>query len=145
MMLSGALDLDCDERVRFDPYSDQSVRRRGGDLVDRQPPPIGGLRNEMTVECQRSGSPMPSCADDRHCPMAKKAAVVTPPTPVADIGGATRTLTLRLPPPVHDQLREMAFTSRRSQHALLLDALDLLFERHGKPPIATAAQPNPRD
>jgi hypothetical protein len=48
----------------------------------------------------------------------------------------TRTLTLRLPPIVHDQLREMAFKARRSQHALLLDALNLLFEKHGKPPIA---------
>jgi hypothetical protein len=30
----------------------------------------------------------------------------------------------------------MAYTSRRSQHALLMEALNLLFERHGKPPIA---------
>lgn len=52
---------------------------------------------------------------------------------------ATRVLTLRLPEPVHDQIREMAFTSRRSQHALLLEALNLLFERHGKPPIAPTA------
>jgi hypothetical protein len=50
---------------------------------------------------------------------------------------ATRTLTLRLPPIVHDQLREMAFTSRRSQHALLLEGLNMLFERHGRPPIAS--------
>ncbi len=50
--------------------------------------------------------------------------------------GDIRTLTLRLPPIVHDQLREMAFISRRSQHALLLEALNLLFERHGRPPIA---------
>jgi hypothetical protein len=37
---------------------------------------------------------------------------------------------------VHDQLREMAFTSRRSQHSLLMEGLNMLFERHGKPPIA---------
>jgi hypothetical protein len=69
--------------------------------------------------------------------MAKKAAASTaiPAEPAGT--GETRTLTLRLPPVVHDQLREMAFTSRRSQHALLLEALNLLFERHGKPPIAS--------
>jgi predicted HicB family RNase H-like nuclease len=66
--------------------------------------------------------------------MAKKATTTAPPKASPD--GETRTLTLRLPPMVHDQLREMAFTSRKSQHALLLEALNLLFERHGKPPIA---------
>jgi len=66
--------------------------------------------------------------------MAKKAAA--PPRVSAEPTGESRTLTLRLPPQVHDQLREMAFTSRRSQHSLLLEGLNLLFERHGKPPIA---------
>jgi hypothetical protein len=50
-------------------------------------------------------------------------------------GSETRTLTLRLAPAVHDQLREMAYTSRRSQHSLLLEALDDLFRKHSKPPI----------
>jgi predicted HicB family RNase H-like nuclease len=59
-----------------------------------------------------------------------------PTPPVEPSGDQTRTLTLRLQPVVHDQLREMAFKARRSQHALLLDALNLLFEKHGKPPIA---------
>jgi hypothetical protein len=67
--------------------------------------------------------------------MAKKANAAPSPQP-AEEGAGTRTLTLRLAPVVHDQLREMAFSSRRSQHALLMDALNLLFERHGKPPIA---------
>ena len=70
--------------------------------------------------------------------VSKKASVVVPePQPAAD--GKTRTLTLRLPPLVHEQLREMSFTSRRSQHALLMEGLNLLFERHGKPPIAPHA------
>ena len=47
-----------------------------------------------------------------------------------------KTLTLRLALAVHDQLREMAFTSRQSQHALLMEALNDLFTKHGKPPIA---------
>jgi hypothetical protein len=68
--------------------------------------------------------------------MAKKAMPFTaPPEPVD--GGAVKTLTLRLPTQAHDQLREMAFIDRRSQHSLLLEALNLLFERHGKPPIAS--------
>ena len=70
--------------------------------------------------------------------MTKKAAAAAPaPTPPAE-SGETKTLTLRLPPLVHDQLREMAFSARQSQHSLLMEALNLLFERHGKPPIAPA-------
>lgn len=71
--------------------------------------------------------------------MAQKVAPAAPvtsrpaePQPTGNI----KSLTLRLPKAVHDQLREMAFISRRSQHALVLERLNLLFERHGKPPIA---------
>jgi hypothetical protein len=67
--------------------------------------------------------------------MAKKSAAPPPPADVA--GNETRTLTLRLPPIVHDQLREMAYTSRRSQHSLLMEGLNDLFQKHGKPPIAS--------
>jgi hypothetical protein len=67
--------------------------------------------------------------------MTKKAAAA-PPEPAAHAGGDTRTQTLRLPPIVHDQLREIAYTSRRSQHSLLMEGLNLLFEQHGKPPLA---------
>jgi hypothetical protein len=67
--------------------------------------------------------------------MTKKAAAAAP-EPAAHAGGDTRTLTLRLPPIVHDQLREIAYTSRRSQHSLLMEGLNLLFEQHGKPPLA---------
>ena len=68
--------------------------------------------------------------------MTKKAAVAPAPEPAAAAAGDTRTLTLRLPPVVHDQLREIAYTSRRSQHSLLMEGLNLLFEQHGKPPLA---------
>ena len=60
--------------------------------------------------------------------------------PPASASGKSVTLTLRLPPVVHDQLREMAFSGRVSQHALLMEAVNLLFERHGKPPIAPLPQ-----
>jgi hypothetical protein len=68
--------------------------------------------------------------------MAKK----RPPEPPAPepqrVLGAVRTLTLRLPEAVHEQLRELAFHSRRSQHSLAMEGLNCLFERNGKPPIA---------
>jgi hypothetical protein len=67
--------------------------------------------------------------------MAKKSAA--PPPVATPSGSETRTLTLRLPPIVHDQLREMAFTARKSQHSLLMEALNDLFQKHGKPPIAS--------
>lgn len=70
--------------------------------------------------------------------MAKKAGMVAAPLPAAQQDGEIKTLTLRLPLAVHDQLREMAFTGRVSQHSLLMEALNLLFDRHGKPPIAPA-------
>jgi hypothetical protein len=70
--------------------------------------------------------------------MAKKAAAVAPIAAVAKDEGkvVTRTLTLRLPEVPHDQLREMAFVSRRSQHELIMEALNDLFVKYGKPPTA---------
>ena len=69
--------------------------------------------------------------------MTRKAATAAPaPPPTVPATGKVVTLTLRLPPAVHDQLREMAFTSRQSQHQLCMQALNLLFERHQLPPIA---------
>lgn len=70
--------------------------------------------------------------------LARKAGDEADEAPPGEGGeGKTVTLTLRLPPIVHDQIREMAYAERRSQHSLLLEALNLLFERHGKPPIAS--------
>ena len=68
--------------------------------------------------------------------MAKKTTAVPAPVAPSPASGEIKTLTLRLPMIVHDQLREMAFSGRVSQHSLLMEALNLLFERHGKPPIA---------
>lgn len=41
-------------------------------------------------------------------------------------------------PAVRKQLAILAVKEERSQAALLADALNLLFERHGEPPIARA-------
>ena len=68
--------------------------------------------------------------------MAKKSAA-QPASTTTEPGEGIRTLTLRLPPIVHDQLREMAFVARKSQHSLLMEALNDLFQKHGKPPIAS--------
>jgi hypothetical protein len=65
----------------------------------------------------------------------KNAATVSEPPPRSG-QGATRTLTLRLPELVHEQLREISFKERKSQHALLLEGLNVVLERRGKPPIA---------
>ena len=46
-----------------------------------------------------------------------------------------RTLTLQVPAVAHEQLREIASRSRRSQLSLAVEGLNLLFERQGKPPI----------
>jgi predicted HicB family RNase H-like nuclease len=43
---------------------------------------------------------------------------------------------LRLGSAAHEQLRRMAFDSRRSIHALVIEALNDLFTKHSKPPIA---------
>ena len=70
--------------------------------------------------------------------MAKKSAALPTPEPSAPGEGVPRTtLTLRLHRIAHDQLREMAFVSRKSQHSLLMEALNDLFQKHGKPPIAS--------
>jgi antitoxin-like ribbon-helix-helix protein len=67
--------------------------------------------------------------------MAQKPAAAQAPTAVP-ASGETRILTLRLTPLAHDQLREMAFVSRRSQQSLVMEALNDLFAKLGKPPIA---------
>lgn len=72
--------------------------------------------------------------------MARKAAQSAPPPAATEPKGDTiRTLTLRLSEIAHNQLRELAFAERRSQHSLLMEALNDLFTKRGKPPIAPGA------
>lgn len=40
-------------------------------------------------------------------------------------------LSVYLEPPVHDQLRDIAYTERTKIHQLMLEALDLLFKARG--------------
>lgn len=68
--------------------------------------------------------------------MARKTAPPVPAVERSEERGVIKTLTIRLPEFVHDQLREMSFTSKRSQHDLLMEALNDLFAKNGKPPTA---------
>lgn len=44
---------------------------------------------------------------------------------------SVRRQTLYMPPRVHDQLRELAFTERKSQQRLIREALNMLFADRG--------------
>lgn len=51
-------------------------------------------------------------------------------------GGGTlkeraRQLSVYLEPPIYDQLRSLAFAERTKMHALMLEAVDLLFKKRG--------------
>jgi hypothetical protein len=44
--------------------------------------------------------------------------------------------TVYLPPAVHDQLRELAFTERVKMHALIMEGLDTVFRSRGLKSLA---------
>ena len=72
---------------------------------------------------------------------AIKAARDEPPAPIAereDRPPATerRGQTLRLSPPAWSQLKHLAVDLGVPAHDLLLEAVNDLFRKHGKPPIA---------
>jgi hypothetical protein len=50
---------------------------------------------------------------------------------------ATIQQTVYLPPAVHDQLRELAFSERVKMHALIMEGLDAVFRARGMKSIAT--------
>ncbi|KQO53678.1 MULTISPECIES: ribbon-helix-helix domain-containing protein [unclassified Methylobacterium] len=60
-------------------------------------------------------------------------------TPVRKAPGTlkerARQMSVYLEPPVYDQLRDLAHTERTKMHALMLEALDLLFKQRGTMPI----------
>ena len=49
---------------------------------------------------------------------------------------ATIQQTVYLPPAVHDQLRELAFSERVKMHALIMEGLDAVFRARGLKSIA---------
>ena len=55
------------------------------------------------------------------------------PTPrqIGTLKQRAKQMSVYLEPPVYDQLRELAFAERTKMHALMLEALDLLFRQRG--------------
>lgn len=71
-------------------------------------------------------------------PAKTKAAAAAPPVVAAKARLVDRAKqeTVYLEPAVRDQLLELAFTERKKKHALMLEALDLLFKNRGLKSIA---------
>lgn len=53
------------------------------------------------------------------------------PAKRATLKQRAKQLSVYLEPPVHDQLRDIAYTERTKIHQLMLEALDLLFKARG--------------
>jgi hypothetical protein len=56
---------------------------------------------------------------------------VAPPVRQGTLKERAKQLSVYLEPAVHDQLRDLAYTERTKIHALMLEALDLLFKHRG--------------
>ena len=67
-----------------------------------------------------------------------------PQRPAATLKQRARQMSVYLEPPVYDQLRELAFAERTKMHALMLEALDLLFKQRGARSIEQIVEAEPR-
>ncbi len=92
-----------------------------------------------------------SSAPAKVHPSTKTAEIVTLETGHAPARKAPGTLKERarqmsvyLEPPVYDQLRDLAHTERTKMHALMLEALDLLFKQRGINSIERLNDPHHR-
>lgn len=63
------------------------------------------------------------------------------PNPRGTLKERAKQLSVYLEPPVHDQLRDIAYTERTKIHQLMLEALDLLFKARGALSIEQLTQP----
>jgi hypothetical protein len=77
--------------------------------------------------------------------MTKAVEDVAPPAPLvptvrearrAAAPGVKKKPSVYLTPPVHEQLRTLAFQERKNMHDYLLEGLDLVFRQRGLPSIA---------
>ena len=69
-----------------------------------------------------------------------------PPQPAGRRPNATlkeraRQMSVYLEPPVYDQLRDLAYAERTKMHAIMLEALDLLFKQRGARSIEQLSEP----
>jgi len=73
-------------------------------------------------------------------PSASASADIVDLPPVARRRSATKDATVQqtvyLPPAVHDQLRELAFSERVKMHTLIMEGLDAVFRARGMKSIA---------
>ena len=53
-------------------------------------------------------------------------------------------MSVYLEPPVYDQLRDLAYAERTKMHAIMLEALDLLFKQRGARSIEQLSEHLPR-
>ncbi|WP_375454706.1 ribbon-helix-helix domain-containing protein [uncultured Methylobacterium sp.] len=74
-----------------------------------------------------AGRPAPQTAEivrlDSRVPPPRRGA--------ATLKQRARQMSVYLEPPVYDQLRDLAFAERTKMHAIMLEALDLLFKQRG--------------
>ena len=67
-----------------------------------------------------------------------------PPAKAATLKQRARQMSVYLEPPVYDQLRDLAYAERTKMHALMLEALDLLFKQRGARSIEQVLGETPR-
>lgn len=66
------------------------------------------------------------------------------PARAATLKERARQMSVYLEPPVYDQLRDLAYAERTKMHALMLEALDLLFKQRGARSIEQVLGENAR-
>lgn len=64
--------------------------------------------------------------------------------PATTLKARARQMSVYLEPPVYDQLRDLAYAERTKMHALMLEALDLLFKQRGTRSIDQLNAPDGR-
>lgn len=71
-------------------------------------------------------------------------AATAPPARAGTLKERAKQMSVYLEPPVYDQLRDLAYAERTKMHALMLEALDLLFKQRGARSIEQVLGENPR-
>lgn len=90
----------------------------------------------------KAGSPPP--APQHSAEIVSLDRTVPPRKAAATLKERARQMSVYLEPPVYDQLRDLAFAERTKMHALMLEALDLLFKQRGAHSIEQLLDPDQR-
>ncbi|MGA8171993.1 MAG: ribbon-helix-helix domain-containing protein [Methylocystis sp.] len=85
---------------------------------------LSGIVTPLTREASHSVPVVPAIEQDE--PARRRSATKE----------STKQQTLYLPPAVHEQLRELAFSERVKMHALIMEGLDSVFRARGLKSIA---------